>query len=54
MTVVSELAEARVLLSGLKATEVTASVCPLNMASDLPLLSSQKMTEVSTLAEARV
>src|SRR5262245_59470333 len=48
------LAEARVLPSGLKATEVTQSVCPLSVARSWPLAASHNLIVWSSLPEATV
>src|SRR5262245_19436071 len=53
-TVLSELAEARVLPSGLHDTLQTASVCPLRVVCSLAVATSQSFTVLSRPAEARV
>src|SRR5947209_3817561 len=50
----SPLPEARVLPSGLKATDDTPSVCPLRVACSLPVATSHNLIVLSLLADANV
>ena len=54
LMVLSSLAEARVLPSGEKATESTASACPVRVARSWPVSTSHSLMVLSPLAEARV
>src|SRR5207249_3709358 len=48
----SQLPEAMIFPSGLKATEVVGPVCPLRVNSSLPVATSQVLTVSSQLVEA--
>ena len=52
LTVPSSLAEAICRPSGLKATQLTALVCPLSVSVSSPVPASQTLTVLSSLAEA--
>src|SRR4051812_12154507 len=54
LIVLSLLAEARVLPSGVKATERTQSWCPSRVAASCRVARSQSLTVLSALAEARI
>src|SRR5262249_20796410 len=54
LIVLSSLAEASILPSGLKATEPTESPCDLRVACSLPVRRSHSLTQLSQLAEASV
>src|SRR5438046_1096053 len=54
LIVLSSLAEASILPSGLKATEPTESLCDLRVACSLPVRRSHSLTVVSQVAEASV
>ena len=54
MTVVSQLAEARVSPSGLKATPDTGPMCPERVRISFPVEVSQSFMVLSALAEARI
>src|ERR1700686_1933379 len=53
LIVLSALAEARRLPSGLKETLLTAHECPLRVLTSWPVSASQTFTVLSALAEAR-
>ncbi len=50
----SELAEARVLLSGDQQTDITESPCPVKERTCLPVVGSQSRMVLSALAEANI
>ena len=54
MIVLSRLPVARVLPSGLNATDATPCACPVSVAVILPLATSHSLTVLSRLAEASV
>ena len=53
LTLLSMLAVARSLPSGLNATLTTRSVCPLRVRRSLPVAASQTLAVLSQLADAR-